>query len=42
MGSDSSMDILLKFEDVAAGYTHPVVGPVSFQVARGEVIPDFA
>jgi ATPase subunit of ABC transporter with duplicated ATPase domains len=29
---------LLAVEDVAAGYHHPVVGPISFSISRGEII----
>lgn len=32
------MTILLEFQNVVAGYSQPVVGPVSFTVAPGEVL----
>jgi ATPase subunit of ABC transporter with duplicated ATPase domains len=35
MATDSA---LLSVRDVAAGYQHPVVGPISFSIGRGEIV----
>jgi ABC-type Mn2+/Zn2+ transport system ATPase subunit len=31
-------NLLLTVDALVAGYTHPVVGPLSFQLARGEIV----
>lgn len=38
LDSLDSLDSLLTLEDVRAGYTQPVVGPVSLTIANGEIL----